>query len=527
MSHALQAPEGERGPGLAPTRRQVLSGAAAVAVAAAVPVVAASPAAAATTGASYVVPSARHHLLRRAAYGPSPKSLADVSRLGLSGWVDWQLKPTLIPDPQVDALLARLPVPNDGTAIRTVKARLNAGTIDGWQQFMSVPKSLVIRSVWSTRQLQTVMEELWSDLFNVTVPHDGTNESRAHYQYTIRTKALGRFEDLLWGITRHPAMLTYLNNRDSTKYAPNENQGRELLELHSVGVGSGYDETDIKNAARILTGMSVNDTTGEFSYQSWMHWVGPVSVFGFSHPNSTATGGEAVAKALVSYLAKHPKTAQRVCFRIAQRFVSDDPSPALVSALAKTYLANGTAIAPVVRQVLASAEFAAARGLKVRRPLEHVAATLRALGIGPAPSGLGSVDSLVWQCRGMGQQPMAWSQPDGFPERADTWLSTATTLNRWSTSRYLVEGWGTGDLVRPKLVTYLFGSTLPKTYGEMVDKASTKLFGRILPTAHRDAVLAFLGARALTPLTANSSALTWRMGSWVALLLDTPYHLYR
>ncbi|MGD9957611.1 MAG: DUF1800 domain-containing protein [Candidatus Nanopelagicales bacterium] len=496
-------------------------------MAAAVPVVAASPAAAATTGASYVVPSARHHLLRRAAYGPSPKSLADVSRLGLSGWVDWQLKPTLIPDPQVDALLARLPVPNDGTAIRTVKARLNAGTIDGWQQFMSVPKSLVIRSVWSTRQLQTVMEELWSDLFNVTVPHDGTNESRAHYQYTIRTKALGRFEDLLWGITRHPAMLTYLNNRDSTKYAPNENQGRELLELHSVGVGSGYDETDIKNAARILTGMSVNDTTGEFSYQSWMHWVGPVSVFGFSHPNSTATGGEAVAKALVSYLAKHPKTAQRVCFRIAQRFVSDDPSPALVSALAKTYLANGTAIAPVVRQVLASAEFAAARGLKVRRPLEHVAATLRALGIGPAPSGLGSVDSLVWQCRGMGQQPMAWSQPDGFPERADTWLSTATTLNRWSTSRYLVEGWGTGDLVRPKLVTYLFGSTLPKTYGEMVDKASTKLFGRILPTAHRDAVLAFLGARALTPLTANSSALTWRMGSWVALLLDTPYHLYR
>ncbi len=510
-----------------PSRRRVLQGAAVVAAAAAVPVLGATAAEAATTGATYITPSARHHLLRRAAYGPTAKSLADVSRLGLAGWVNWQLAPAGIPDPQVDALLKRLPVPNDGTPITTVNALLEAGTIDGWQQYMSVPKSLIIRSVWSQRQLLTVMEELWSDLFNVTVPHDNTNESRANYQYTIRSRALGRFEDLLWGITRHPAMLTYLNNRDSTKYAPNENQGRELLELHSVGVGAGYTETDIKNAARILTGMSVDDRTGEFSYQSWMHWVGPVSVFGFTHPNSAAGGGEAVAKALVSYLAHHPKTAQRVAFRIAQRFVSDDPSPALVAALARTYTRNGTAIAPVVRQVLGSAEFAAARGLKVRRPLEHVAATLRVLGVGPEPESLDSINSLMYQCQDMGQRPMAWSQPDGFPDRADNWLSTATTLNRWSSSRYLVEGWGTGNLVRPELATHLFGATMPKTYGEMVDKASTKLFGRILPTAHRNAVITFLGAKPLSPLTPTSSALTWRLRSWVALILDTPYHLYR
>lgn len=510
-----------------PSRRRVLQGAAVVAAAAAVPVVTAAPAEAATTGARYVTPSARHHLLRRAAYGPTAASLADVSRLGLAGWVRWQLRPSAIPDPQVDALLARLPVPDDATPIATVRARLDAEAINGWEQLMSVPRSLIIRSVWSQRQLLTVMEELWSDLFNVTVPHGNTEESRANYQHTIRSRALGRFDDLLWGITRHPAMLTYLNNRDSTKYAPNENQGRELLELHSLGVGSGYDENDIKNAARILTGMTVTDATGEFSYQSRMHWVGPVSVFGFSHPNSTADGGEPVARALVSHLAHHPATARRVAFRIAQRFVSDDPSPALVTALARTYTAHDTAIAPVVRQVLASAEFAAARGLKVRRPLEHVAATLRVLGVGPEPDDLDSVGSLLWQCKDMGQQPMAWSQPDGFPDRADTWLSTATTLNRWSTSRYLVEGWGTGTLVRPDLATHLFGTTMPRTYGEMVDRASTALFGRTLPTAHRNAVITFLRAKPLTPLTPTSSALTWRLRSWVALLLDTPYHLYR
>ena len=512
-----------------PTRRRVLQGAAVVAAAAALPMAAAAPAQAATTGSSFLPASARLHLLRRATYGPSPSALADVTRLGLSGWVEWQLQPSLISDTAVSAMLAKLPVPNDGTAISTVKAKLDAGTISGWDQFMSIPKAHLIRATWSRRQLLTVMEELWSDLFNVAVPHDGTNESRAHYQYTIRSKALGRFDDLLWSITRHPAMLTYLNNRDSDRFAPNENQGRELLELHSVGVDAGYTEDDIKNAARVLTGMSVNNDTGEFQYKPGMHWVGPVTVFGFSAGNDTEGGGEAVSKALVLYLARHPKTAHRVAYRIAQRFVSDDPPEPLVASLARTYTANRTAIAPVLRQLFASAEFAASRGLKVRRPVEHVAATLRALQVGPDTGDGGSLNTLLWTAGAMGQQPFAWSTPDGFPERAENWLSTATTLERWSASRRLVEGWGTGDLGRADLRAWLFGSATatPATYGDMVDIASKKLFYRVLPSEHRTAVCTFLGARPLSPLSTDSSALTWRLRSWVSLLLDTPYHLYR
>jgi uncharacterized protein (DUF1800 family) len=426
-------------------------------------------------------------------------------------------------------MLSQLPVPNDGTPISTVRAKLSAGTIDGWQQFMSIPKAHLIRATWSRRQLLTVVEELWSDLFNVAVPHDGTNESRAHYQWTMRSKAFGRFDDLLWAISKHPAMLTYLNNRDSNRIAPNENQGRELLELHSVGVDGGYDEDDIKNAARILTGLSVNDRTGEYQYKPTMHWVGPVSAYGFSHANSTEAGGEAVAQAFVYYLARHPKTAQRVAYRLAQRFVSDDPPASLVSSLARTYTANRTAIAPVLRQLFASAEFASARGLKVRRPIEHVAATLRVLQVGPDTGKGDAINTLMWTAGSMGQQPFAWSTPDGFPERAEAWLSTATTLERWSAGRRLVEGWGTSELGRADLRTWLFGSptATPKTYGDMVDMASKKLFWRVLPSEHRTAVCTFLGARPLTPLAKDSAALTWRLRSWVALLLDTPYHLYR
>jgi hypothetical protein len=183
----------------------------------------------------------------------------------------------------------------------------------------------------------------------------------------------------------------------------------------------------------------------------------------------------------------------------------------------------------VLRQLFASAEFAAARGLKVRRPIEHVAATLRALQIGPDTGDGGAINTLLWTTGSMGQQPFAWSTPDGYPERAEQWLATVTTLERWSASRRLVEGWGTGDLTRTDLRAWLFGSATatPATYGDMVDIASKKLFSRVLPSEHRTAICTFLGARPLSPLSTDSSALTWRLRSWVSLLLDTPYHLYR
>ena len=164
------------------------------------------------------------------------------------------------------------------TAIWRVKHGIENGDISGWEQFQSVLADYSSRALWSKRQLLTVMEDFWGNHFNVTIYADGTAESRAHYAYTIRSRAFGKFTDLLTAVTKHPAMLTYLNNRESTAEHPNENQGRELLELHTVGVETAYGETGVLNSARLLTGLGVDSDSGEYAYQPWNHWTGTVNV---------------------------------------------------------------------------------------------------------------------------------------------------------------------------------------------------------------------------------------------------------
>jgi len=271
MSSALPdtATPGPDTPGTHPSRRAILGGAVGVAAAVGASTVlgtSSAAAAAAPTGAAFMTTSAERHLISRATYGANAASLAAIHKMGTTKWLEWQLNPSAIKDTVADSLLKRLPIPSDATPIWKVNYLLDTDQVGGYEQLISIPTAHMIRAIWSQRQVLTVMEELWSDLFNVTVPHDGTAESRAHYQYTIRRNSLGKFSDLLWAITHHPAMLTYLNNRDSTRQAPNENQGRELLELHSVGVNAGYTEKDVLNSARILSGLTqVSTSTGRGS----------------------------------------------------------------------------------------------------------------------------------------------------------------------------------------------------------------------------------------------------------------------
>src|SRR6185436_11611887 len=126
------------------------------------------------------------------------------------------------------------------------------------------------------------------------------------------------------------------------------------------------------------------------------HYVGHVQVMDFSANNGSAANGYDVGLAYLRYLARHPQTANHLARKLCTRFVSDVPPPSLVSALAQTYLANGTAVVPVLRQLFHSQEFADSIGRKIRRPLEDVVATVRVLGIGPDPSGRDGMDGLYW-----------------------------------------------------------------------------------------------------------------------------------
>jgi uncharacterized protein (DUF1800 family) len=488
-----------------------------------------------TLGVTDLVPAdPLRHLLRRATYAPTPASLAEINSLGRAAWLERQLNPAAIVDSECDALLTRLPLA--ALDINGVHAQVTAGKLKrySWDVMNELGMATLTRAIWSKRQLLEVMVDFWGNHLNVTCPSGDVWDSRQDYDRTvIRRFALGRFADLLKASARHPAMLSYLDNRSSTRTRPNENYGRELLELHTVGLV--HTEADVQNAARLLTGLTVDWETGRYRYDRWRHATGPVRVLGFTHANGTDTGGEAASLAMLDYLALHPATAQRIARKLCVRFVADNPPAALVDRLAKVYLANRSAIAPVLRALFGSPEFAAALGAKVRTPLEDLVATVRTLGFQPEPvdvdggnpRGTKAIQALLWTVGAAGQAPMAWASPDGYPDLATAWASPSGHLSRWNSHLNIVAGWWPKQLVRPaNLITDLAGP-LPATFGALVDALAVRLFGRTMHPAHTAAATALFGKTPTEALRANHKAVTWAAGYLVALLLDSPYFTVR
>jgi len=467
------------------------------------------------------------HLLRRATYGPTPASTAEIRRLGATAWLERQLKPAAIADGTADALRARLPLSR--LSIDGVRAKVKSGALPmyGWSAMFELGCAAVARAVWSERQLFEVMVDFWSNHLNVANPSDGAWDNRPDYDQTvIRPYALGRFADMLKASAKHPAMLTYLDNRFSTRAAPNENYGRELLELHTAGLG--YTEADVKDAARLFTGMTVSWDNGRYRYDAGQHATGPVKVLGFSHANATAAGGEAAAMALLDHLALHPSTAKRLATKLCVRFVADDPPAALVTRLAQVYLDNKTAIAPVLRALFGSPEFLASAGAKTRTPYEDVVATVRTLGYGPEKTGVKALQALYWMAQEAGQAPMAWSPPNGYPDVAAAWASPSGQVIRWNAHLNIVAGWWPTTLQRPaSLLTAFAGPALPPTYGALIDAVATRLLGRTLAPAHSAAIAGFYGKTPASPLKAGDGAAGWAFVYLPALLLNSPYFALR
>ncbi|MFI5493701.1 DUF1800 domain-containing protein [Actinoplanes sp. NPDC051859] len=503
-----------------PTRRAVLGGAAAVAATAvgglaldaalAVPAAAAAPAVA--TGLVSADPIA--HLIRRATFGPTPATLAEATKLGVQGWLDRQLNPAKIADGELDALLTRLPLAN--ASIATVRAKLKVHSYDAFGQ---LGRAAVARAIWSNRQLFETTAMFWANHLHVAAPSSGIWDSRADYDKSvIRTHTFGTFADMLKASARHPAMLTYLDNRHSTKKQPNENYARELMELHTVGMI--YSEADVKAAARLLTGLSVG-STGEYAYSTAKHATGAVSILGFAHANAS-TDGEAAALAFLDYLAQHPKTAERIATKLCVRFVADEAPASLVTKLAEIYLANDTAITPVLKALFTSAEFAASVGQKVRTPFEDLVATVRALGLGPEKAGVAALDALYNNLVNAGNAPFRWAPPNGYPDVAAAWASPSAFLMRCNSHLNLAAGWYPKQLTRPTDLLKALVPVLPATYGGLVDALAVRLVGTKLPAAHTAAVLSVAGKVPTNPLTSKDKALAGSLPYLIALVLDSP-----
>jgi uncharacterized protein (DUF1800 family) len=434
-------------------------------------------------------------------------------------WISTQLAWASIADPEADEVCARFTLLS-GTPSDYIASARAIGRVGRADQMRELAQMTICRAIWSRRQLLERLVDIWSNHFNVASPSDPVWAVRADYdRIVIRANAVGTFRDLLRAVVHHPAMLLYLNNDSSSKGHPNENLGRELLELHTLGVDAGYTEADVLDCARVLTGLSVDRDSGSVIYRRSWHWTGEVSVFGFRATNDSVDGQQMVND-LLDHLARHPATARRVATVLATSFVSDTPSGSLIDRLAGIYLAHDTAIAPVVTELLLSDQFNAAVDAKIRRPAEQLYAAVRALGIRPDAQGTAGPQWLHTQLGLMNNAPYAWATPDGYPTSAEEWRSSAAALTRINAVMLLAQQ-------RPKGFGYqvtseLLPKPLPSTCAALVTALFRRLHGRKASTSDVSTVCAYFGAKPGDPLDGTNPMLLGHLSTVVGLILNAP-----
>jgi hypothetical protein len=469
------------------------------------------------------------HLASRFTYGMTPALLAEMSAYPtLRAWLDAQLQPASLADGEADAFEGWWPrLAWDAPTMWTHEQAVPG---EAWQAMADYQRWCLARRTRSRRQLLESVTELFENHLHVPVHDDGVFGFRVDYGRTIRAHALGRFDQMLPAAITHPAMGISLDNATSTKKAPNENLGRELLELHTVGRGN-YTEDDVKGSARILTGYRVAMwSTWRSWYEPTSHWTGAVQVMGFSHPNADADG-RPVTEAYLGYLAHHPATARRLARKLAVRYVSDSPSAQLVDHLAQVYVDSGTAIVPVIRALVAHPEFLAAAGLKTRNPTDDVVATWRALDVrASAPTADGSgANAVLWQTVALGQAPFDWARPDGQPEDGESWSSVSRVLASFETHYTMAGGWWptAGTTYRPVASWVPLQTGQSMRFDALVEHLSRTLLGR--PASQRlvDACCLATGLTVATSITPTHALVKWGMPVLLTTVLDSPEHMSR
>lgn len=465
------------------------------------------------------------HLASRFAYGWTPGlGTQIVNAGGPSAWFERQLG-TAYSDAFTSDSMAWWP--SLAKSPSQLWADHTSGTRLLWEVMADYARWVLVRRIHGQRQVLESMAEFWEDHLHVPALGDGEAIFRVDYGLGIRKRALGTFESLLRFAITHPSMGVYLNNATSRASAPNEDLARELLECHTVGEGN-FTEADVKDAARILTGYRVDVwKTWDVAYDVLSHAVGGVKVLGFSDPNLLPDGRD-VTRRLLTYLARHPLTARRIARKLAVRFVSDDPPAALVDRLAQVYLANGTAIRPVLRALVSSEEFRKCAGLKVRTPEQDVVATYRALGVRVArpTTGKSAANAILWQTNSLGLGPYSWPRPDGRPDTASAWSSTSRLLASFDVHWGMAGGWWPNVDVTFRTAA----SWLPQRsirFDQLVDHVSRRLTGRRSTSRLLQACCEATGISPGTTITATHALVRWEMARLLACVLDTPAHMTR
>lgn len=341
------------------------------------------------------------HLLRRAGFGATPGQWQEYSQLGIKGTTQQLLHPETVPQ-DFDKLLETI-------GGNFVDLDTLAGAASWW----------IFRMVKTKRPLEEKMTLFWHQHFATAFYKVGNARWMSGQIDTFRKHALGSFRTMLQAVTRDPAMLIWLDGAQSRVGKPNENFGREVLELFSMGVGSGYTEKDVQEAARSFTGWAYDFKNRSFYYNPYLHDDGWKTFLGQS--------GNFHGDDIIDIIVRQPATGKFLATKLWKFFVSDDPPPPLeIERLSKIYLSSGFDIGQVVEAILTSSLFYsdAVRYAQIKTPAEYVVGVMRTLD---AP--LLSVRNLPAALSTMGQELLNPPNVSGWPGGRE-WINTRTLLAR-------------------------------------------------------------------------------------------------
>jgi uncharacterized protein (DUF1800 family) len=410
------------------------------------------------------------HAINRLSFGPTPGEIERVESIGVEKYIQEQLNPATIPlSSSLNNKLAALSTVTMSTtelgqifgAVRKAQAAepTRVIAIDIKKVAEERNQAKLLRAIESPRQLEEVMTDFWYNHFNVSNTKGISRVWVGNYEQTaIRPHVFGKFRDLLGATARHPAMLHYLDNWQNTtpnlnpkaknRGGINENYARELMELHTLGVKGGYSQKDVTSLAQIFTGwgyLPANTKKGTpftFYFDPNRHDSSPKTLLG---KPIVGTGEKEVEQAL-DILAKNPATARFVSYKIAQRFVSDNPPAALVDRMKTRWLQTDGDIKAVMTTMLNSQEFwaSAAQRSKFKTPLEYVVSAARATG-----SNIEETKYLNGQLNGLGMPLYGCPTPDGYKNTREAWLNENSTIQRINFASHIANGRGLSSKPQP------------------------------------------------------------------------------
>lgn len=290
------------------------------------------------------------------------------------------------------------------------------------------------------------MADFWTNHFNIYEHKVFTPQTREKtaselafllgqdQRDVVRANALGNFKDMLWASMQSPAMLGYLDNQLNDARHPNENYARELMELHTLGVGGGYSQKDVMEVARCLTGWGVEDQflrrNGQLRWEPSRHDDGEKTVLGTKIP---AGGGKRDAEQVRDLLIAHPSTGRFLAKKLVRYFYGEGgQAVALQAKVADSYAKSRGDIKSMVRTLFSAPEFATAPPT-IKRPIDYLVSAIR--GTGALTDGGPNLQDHLTK---MGQLAFSWPMPDGYPDRTSAW--TGSLLPRFNFALALASG---------------------------------------------------------------------------------------